>query len=144
MTTGRTASHRGILNPASGRAHFRLTRHEPAADLAPWVERHWVVRWDLRGREPYLQETLPHPCVNVVVEDRHGWVFGVGTERAGRLLEGRGEAVGTKFRPGAFAPFSPLPVAGLTTTLARSRSCSAPRATTSAPTCLTPPTTASE
>jgi AraC-like DNA-binding protein len=114
VTTPRTASHHGILNPDSGRAHFRLTRHEPADDLAPWVERHWVVRWDLRGREPHLQETLPHPCVNMVVEDGHGRAFGVGTERAGRLLEGRGEAVGTKFRPGAFAPFSPLPVADLT------------------------------
>jgi AraC-like DNA-binding protein len=98
-----TTSTGGILDPRSGR--MRLSRHAPAPDLDFHVERHWVVRWDLRGREPYLQETLPHPCVNLVIQPGGSRIFGVGTERFGHLLEGRGQVVGTKFRPGAFHPF---------------------------------------
>jgi AraC-like DNA-binding protein len=107
-------SRRGILDPHSGAAHFRLERHRPAPDLALHVDRHWVVEWDLRGREPYLSETLPHPSVHLVVEPGGTHVYGVATERFSRRLEGRGMAVGTKFRPGGFAPFVPFPVADLT------------------------------
>jgi hypothetical protein len=59
---------RGILNPAAAAMNFALTRHEPCPELADVVERYWIVRWDLRGRDPYVSETLPHPCVNVVFE----------------------------------------------------------------------------
>jgi AraC-like DNA-binding protein len=107
-----TTSHHGILDPRSGR--MRLTRHRPAPDLAYFVERHWVVRWDLRGREPYLQETLPHPSVNLVIEAGRSAVHGVGTERFGHLLEGAGQVVGTKFRPGGFHPFVRFPMVELT------------------------------
>jgi AraC-like DNA-binding protein len=108
----RTTSRQGVLDPHSGR--MRLTRHAPAPDLGFHVERHWVVRWDLRGREPYLQETLPHPCVNLVIGPGGSRIFGVGTERFGYLLEGRGQVVGTKFRPGAFYPFVRVEMVELT------------------------------
>lgn len=107
-------SRRGILDPDSGAAHFRLRRRLPAADLALHVDRHWVVEWDLRGREPYLSQTLPHPSVHVVAEPGGTRVYGVATERFARRLEGRGMAVGTKFRPGGFAPFVAFPVSELT------------------------------
>jgi AraC-like DNA-binding protein len=74
------------------------------------------VTWDLRGREPYLQQTLPHPCVNMVLEPNYARVYGVETQRSGQLLRGRGRAVGTKFRPGAFRPFVDFDVAELTDT----------------------------
>jgi AraC-like DNA-binding protein len=107
-----TASHQGILHPAA--TPFALSRHRPAADLAVFVERHWIVRWDLRGRAPFRQETLPHPCVNIVIERDRARVYGVETARSAQLLEGRGYAVGTKFRPGAFRPFLGFDVAELT------------------------------
>jgi AraC-like DNA-binding protein len=111
-----TASTRGILNPAAARSRFQLTRHRAAPDVAFFVERHWIVRWDLRGREPHLQETLPHPCVNLVIEPGRSRVYGVETRRSGQLLEGRGIAVGTKFRPGGFRPFAGFDIADLTDT----------------------------
>ena len=43
-------------------------------------------------------------------------VHGVWTERWSRLLEGEGWAVGTKFRPGAFEPFTQIAMADLTDT----------------------------
>ena len=108
-----TADTRGILNPRRGASHFTLTRHAPAPEVAERVERHWIVRWDLRGRSPFTQDVLPHPCVNLVFENGEGRVYGVVRERFSRRLEGFGTAVGTKFRPGAFAAFVDIPMSRL-------------------------------
>ena len=105
-------SNRGILNPRAGR--FSLSRPAPSTDLAGFVELHWLVAWDLRGSEPYLAETLPHPSVHLVFEPGSAVVHGIWTHRFSRRLEGKGWGLGTKFRPGAFEPFSRLPVAELT------------------------------
>jgi AraC-like DNA-binding protein len=112
MPVSTSTRQRGILEPDA--APFRLAIHPPSPELAAHVERHWVVRWDLRGREPYLTEILPHPSVNLVIEPGGSAVHGVTTGRWSRLLEGRGEGIGTKFRPGAFAPFTRVPMAELT------------------------------
>ena len=101
--------HRGILNPDAGFEHFRLDRRDPAPDLTPFVERHWVVEWDLRGREPYTSEVLPHPSFHLVVEDEGTFLYGIGADRFQRLLEGRGRAVGVKFLPGGCHPFLRTP-----------------------------------
>ncbi len=94
-------STRGILNPGAGRGNFTLDRVAPSADLAWLVERYWLIAWDLRGRETFAQETLPHPCVNVVIGTHRPGV-GLGTTRFVAELEGRGWVLGVKFRPGAF------------------------------------------
>jgi len=107
-----TADTRGILNPRRGASHFTLTRHAASPEVADRIERHWIVRWDLRGRSPFTQEVLPHPCVNVVFEGE-GRVYGVVRHRFSRRLEGAGTAVGTKFRPGAFAAFADVPMSAL-------------------------------
>jgi AraC-like DNA-binding protein len=95
----------GILNPNGGRGSFVLDRKEPAPDLARFVERHWMVTWDLRDHAPFAQETLPHPCVNFVIGTHRPGVHGVGTNRFVAELDGRGWVLGTKFRPGAFHAF---------------------------------------
>jgi AraC-like DNA-binding protein len=105
-----TASTSGILNPAAGQAHFALTRLPPARDLAEFVERHWIVSWDLRGRPPFEQQLLPHPCVNLAFIGDHGAVHGIPRRRASRTIQGRGWVLGTKFRPGGFAGFSAIPM----------------------------------
>lgn len=103
MQAAPTASNRGILRPHEGRRHFRLTREPPSPDLGTWVERHWMVEWDLS--EPYTQELLNHPTINVAVEAASAAVFGIRTERDRRTIGGAGRVVGVKFRPGAFQPF---------------------------------------
>lgn len=107
-------SQLGILRARGARRSFTLTRIAPSVDLAPWIERHWIVRWDLEGRAPHPQETLPHPCVNLVLERARSGVFGVGTRKFEVLLEGRGQVVGAKFKPGAFQPFFRRSVSELT------------------------------
>ncbi|MCY1061106.1 helix-turn-helix domain-containing protein [Nannocystis sp. SCPEA4] len=104
----------GVLHPHAARAHFQLVRHAPADDLSPWIERHWTVRWDLRGRPPHVQETLPHPCVNVAITEHGAAIYGCETRRSGVQLTGEGRVFGTKFRPGAFFPFLRRPLSQLT------------------------------
>jgi AraC-like DNA-binding protein len=101
--SARPASTRGILRPHEGRRHFRLAREYPSGDLATWVERHWMVEWDLD--EPYTQELLNHPTVNIAVEAQTAGVFGIQTARDRKTIDGSGRVVGVKFRPGAFQPF---------------------------------------
>jgi len=47
----------GVLHPESAATRFRLTRHWPGPDLAPFVDFCWVVRWDLTGQAPYTRPT---------------------------------------------------------------------------------------
>jgi AraC-like DNA-binding protein len=103
----------GLLNPAAGEAKFRLTRHAPSPELACFVARYWVVRWDLRGQPAYVQERIPHPCVNLVIEPGKSAIYGVETGRSTQTLAGKGQVFGVKFRPGAFYPFFKRPVAEL-------------------------------
>jgi len=102
---------RGVLDPvAAGRA-FSLELRPPAADLADVVATHWLVRWDVEGE--FVQDVLPHPAVNLVVEPGRPSVYGVSTRVFRRALTGSGEAVGTRLRPGALSAFSPVPACEL-------------------------------
>ena len=42
-----------------------------SAELAPWVENYWSLRWDLPPGTSYLSSTLPHPACNLSVERGH-------------------------------------------------------------------------
>jgi AraC-like DNA-binding protein len=108
MSAARETGPRGVLDPVAARARFSLTLHPPSPELAGVVDRHWVVRWDLHGREPYTQDVLPHPCVNIVFEAERSGIFGITTRRFRRELTGAGAALGTRLRPGAFSMLSDL------------------------------------
>jgi AraC-like DNA-binding protein len=105
---------RGVLDLRSGERRFDLEILRPDQGLAELVEHCWLVRWDLRGRDPYSQHVLPHPSVHVVVEHDRAQVVGVTTGRFTRVLEGKGRAFGIKFRPAGFHPFLESPVSALT------------------------------
>jgi AraC-like DNA-binding protein len=108
---------RGILAPGRLLRQVRFRRHLPAPALRPWVEHYWFVDWDLA--EPFAQQVVPHPAVNVVFRrDGDGpetaEVAGVGRELFSITLVGSGRVSGVQFRPGGFRPFWPGPVAELT------------------------------
>jgi hypothetical protein len=105
---------RGVLDLRSGRGRFDVTRTRPVPALAELVEHFWTVSWDLRGRDPHTQHTLPHPSVHLVAERDRSGVMGVLTGRFTRELEGEGRAFGIRFRPAGFHPFLGAPVATLT------------------------------
>jgi len=96
---------RGILHRLGPAGRFHHARHPPSPPLDAFVQHCWVVRWDLRGEAPQLQETLPHPNVYLVFEQGSATVNGVASGRWSRMLEGEGFAFGVKFRPGGFRPF---------------------------------------
>jgi AraC-like DNA-binding protein len=103
-----------VLHLRGGRGRFEVARARPSPALAELVEHFWLVSWDLRGRDPHLQHTLPHPGVHLVAEPDHSGIQGVLTGRFSRRLEGAGRAFGVRFRPAGFQPFLGAPVAVLT------------------------------
>ena len=105
---------RGVLGLRAGRRSFEVSRSRPGPALADLVEHYWTVRWDLRGRDPHTQHTLPHPSVHLVAERGRSGIMGVLTGRFTRELEGQGRAFGVKFRPAGFHPFLGAPVSTLT------------------------------
>jgi AraC-like DNA-binding protein len=103
----------GVLRAKTAAARFTLNRYPPPADLAPFVDFCWVIRWDLRGQPPHEQAILPHPNVNLAFEATGAAVFGVDTKIFTRVLSGQGKALGIRFRPGGFRPFYGRPVFSL-------------------------------
>jgi len=104
--------HTGLLhlrNPASSPGYWR---YHPSPELAPYIEHHWTVEWDLAG--PVLRETLPYPCANLVLEPGRAELAGVQTKKFSRTLSGRGRVLGTKFRAGGLRAFIDAPVSGFT------------------------------
>jgi AraC-like DNA-binding protein len=99
---------RGVLRPAAQPPGSPL-RFPPADDLSAFVDLYWIARWDLAGDQTMVVETLPHPCVNVVVEQGTSRVHGPVNGRFSRTLAGRGQVVAARLRPGAFRVFSRRP-----------------------------------
>ena len=100
---------RGILHlPAGTRlpGHFRKLA---AAPLRPFVEHYWVVRWELPAGVRHLAETLPHPSCQWVTERGRSLLHGVPVGRFSRVVTGKGQAFGVKFRPGGCHPFVRIP-----------------------------------
>ena len=96
---------RGVLRGPVPAGKMKPTRRQPALDVATLVAHYWSVSWDLRGFDPHIAETIPHPNVHLVFEQGAATVSGVQTSRFSRTLEGRSSAFGIKFRPGGFRPF---------------------------------------
>lgn len=105
-------STKGILHPHAIGQKFDFARQLPSPDLRGLIERYWIIRWDLKT--PHVQETIPYPCVNLVMERNNSRAWGVISGKFTRRLEGRGGVFGVKFRPGAFYPFLRTPISRLT------------------------------
>jgi AraC-like DNA-binding protein len=104
---------RGVLR-TPGEDAFSLRRWEPGAALAPYVSWFWGVQWDLRGRAPHEQTTLPHPSAHLVYEeDGRAWLYGPPHSAFRRTLRDDGFAVGLRFRPGGIRPLLQGPVSDL-------------------------------
>ncbi|MCR6481472.1 AraC family transcriptional regulator [Amycolatopsis sp. OK19-0408] len=96
---------RGIVAEATARTMFTLTRHAPAPELAEFVDYHWVLRWDLRGKPAHEQRVLPNLAVHVTFFPGASGVHGPGRDVFSHRLEGRVQGLGVRFRPGSFRAF---------------------------------------
>ena len=104
--TPRTDPPRGILNLRPDEVEG-VARYWSSPDLEPFVEHHWIVRWD--SPEPEVAEVVPQASIHIVLQAGASEVVGLFRGRITRLLVGRGRMVGTRFRPGAFRPFVQSP-----------------------------------
>ena len=105
-----TETPKGVVGPKAFNQRFRLNRYYPCAELAGVLDHHWIVEWDLRDQPPYVQRTLPYPCVNLVFDRRQTGIFGVVSGAFETTLAGAGRVMGLRFRPGAFRAFFGKPV----------------------------------
>ena len=87
---------RGVLYPSRLPPFHRQAVPEGLAHLLRWV---WLPRWDLPAGERLVQEALPFPASNLVVEPAGTSLRGPTTGVSTRVLEGRGWAVGALLRP---------------------------------------------
>ncbi len=99
---------RGVLYPREQGAVANVERRTPGEALAPFVEFYWHVQW--RTEEPFETKVLSHPNVHLVFEEPVPLVYGVDRRLFVRRLEGRGQVLGVKFRPGGFRSIAPGPV----------------------------------
>ncbi|HEV7441200.1 MAG TPA: helix-turn-helix domain-containing protein [Steroidobacteraceae bacterium] len=108
------AEPKGVLDPSAAARKFRLARYIPADDLRTVIEHHWVVEWDLRGQDPYVQKTLPYPCVHLVFDAGKTTIHGVMRRTFEYRLTGAARVLGVRFRPGGFRGLLGAPVSTIT------------------------------
>ncbi|MEY9845154.1 AraC-like DNA-binding protein [Streptacidiphilus sp. BW17] len=113
MAAAETGGRRGVLHPEQGASRFTVTPVAPGPTLVPYLEYHWIVRWDVTGQPPYEQQVLSHPNVHLVFEESGPLVYGVIRGVYTRRLTGAGQVHGVRFRPGGFRGFSDRPVQDL-------------------------------
>ncbi|MDP9794441.1 AraC-like DNA-binding protein [Catenuloplanes nepalensis] len=101
-----------ILHPGAGERAFRFRAVDVAPALRPYVDHYWIVTWELR--EPYHQQVLPYPAVNMTFKPGRCRIAGVPKGRFHETLEGTGRVFGVRFRPGGFRPFFDAPIATIT------------------------------
>lgn len=104
MTKPKEGKSKGILNPNEGKQQFQLSRFTPSEDLQFFIEHFWMVEWDL-GDGSYQQDILAYPSVHLAIEKGKSMIYGVVTGKFSRTIEGKGNVLGIKFRPGGFYPF---------------------------------------
>lgn len=105
---------RGILNPRAGEKKYNLARYPASEDLGYFIERYWIVEWDLPEEEAYTQKILTHPCINMVIEREKSFIYGIEQNSSSQHLQGKGSVFGIKFKPGGFYPFLKAPVSRIT------------------------------
>jgi len=115
MLKERRDKEKGLLCPGPDGAIVR--RYLPSERFAAFVEHYWIARWRLLDGSSYLAE-LTYPSTHLVVEGHAAggvaYVAGVITGKFTKHLQGEGQVLGIKFRPGGFYPVARTAVATFT------------------------------
>lgn len=105
---------KGVVAPATAATMFRMERYLPSTALAPFLDHYWVVEWNLQGRPPHSQRTLPYPCVNIAFDHGRTAIFGVVTGAFDYVLRESGRVLGVRFKAGGFRAFLGQPLVTIT------------------------------
>lgn len=104
---------RGVLRRPLPDGAMRHSRRAPSPELSPWIAHYWMIAWDLADGESQLAESVPHPNIHLVFEDTGTVVTGIQTQKFSRLIRGKSQVFGVKFRSGGFRPFYKAPLSTL-------------------------------
>jgi AraC-like DNA-binding protein len=114
MSTPTRDDIHGLVKSWERGRSFQLEQIPVSPGLEDIVERFWIASWDIPSGQQFVQEVLPHPSVNLVVEPRGARIWGVPTERDVRELQGSSWAIGAKFRIGMFTAATGIEAAAIT------------------------------
>jgi AraC-like DNA-binding protein len=93
---------RGRLDPDGFERHVRFHTSPPPADLAPFIEHIWTIRWDETANTYTSEEVMHRPYVDVFVSLQQSGIQGTFRGKREYVATGSGRIVGLRFRPGAF------------------------------------------
>lgn len=96
---------RGRLDPAGFERHVQFRTVVPPADLAPFVEHFWVIRWDGALGHYDSQEVMHRPYVDLFLSAQESGIQGTFRGKRTYSAAGSGRIIGVRFRPGAFHAF---------------------------------------
>jgi AraC-like DNA-binding protein len=96
---------RGRLDPVGFERHVSFRTFLPPADLAPFIEHFWTIRWDQVDNTYYSEEVMHRPYVDVFVSLQQSGIQGTFRGKRTYVAAGSGKIVGIRFRPGAFHAF---------------------------------------
>ncbi len=100
-----TYEPRGRLDPVGFERHVRFHTSVPPADLAPFIEHFWTIRWDSMDDTYYSEEVLHRPYVDLFLSEQQSGIQGTFRGKRTYVAAGSGRIVGIRFRPGAFHTF---------------------------------------
>ena len=104
---------RGRLDPAGFDRHVQFRTVTPDADLAPFVEHFWLIRWDGALGHYDSSEVMHRPYVDVFLSAQESGIQGTFRGKRTYSAAGSGRILGVRFRPGAFHAFWPGEMADL-------------------------------
>jgi AraC-like DNA-binding protein len=96
---------RGRLDPAGFERHVSFRTYVPPADLVPFIEHVWTIRWDKVGATYHSEEVMHRPYVDVFISLQQSGIQGTFRGKRTYVAAGSGRIVGIRFRPGAFHAF---------------------------------------
>ncbi len=96
---------RGRLDPVGFERHVHFLTYPPPADLAPFIEHFWTIRWENQGAPYHSVEVMHRPYVDVFLSSQHSGIQGTFRGTRTYVAAGSGRIVGIRFRPGAFHAF---------------------------------------
>ncbi|HEX2995524.1 MAG TPA: AraC family transcriptional regulator [Anaerolineales bacterium] len=96
---------RGRLDPVGFERHVSFHTCQPPADLVPFIEHFWTIRWDKADTVYNSEEVMHRPYVDVFVSAQQAGIQGTFRGKRTYVAAGSGRIVGVRFRPGAFHAF---------------------------------------
>jgi AraC-like DNA-binding protein len=96
---------RGRLDPVGFARHVRFHTTLPPADLAPFIEHFWAIRWDNVTGTYYSDEVMHRPYVDLFLSEQQSGIQGTFRGKRTYVATESGRLIGIRFRPGAFHLF---------------------------------------